>query len=51
MFICSKDFIGNENVHKSYEIISSGLIEGFKELGIEVNFGNKKPQTWVLLAV
>ena len=44
-FICSIDFLGNENVKKSYEIISGGLIEGFKNLGIEADFGNKKPDT------
>ena len=44
-FICSTDFIGNENIKKSYEIISEGLIEGFRTLGIEADFGNKKPDT------
>lgn len=44
-FICPMEFLGNENVQKSYEIISSALIEGFKNLGIEVNFGSSKPDT------
>ena len=44
-FICSKEFLENENVQKSYEIISGALIEGFKSLGIETDFGNKKPDT------
>ena len=44
-FICPVKFIGNENVHKSYEIISGALIKGFKNLGIETVFGNKKPDT------
>ena len=42
-FICSTDFLGNENVKKSYEIISNSLIKGFKNLGLEVTFGSKKP--------
>ena len=42
-FICSTEFLENENVQKSYEIISSALIKGFKKLGIEVSFGVKKP--------
>lgn len=44
-FICPVNFLGNENVQKSYEIISSALIEGFKVLGIDVDFGNSKPDT------
>lgn len=44
-FVCSTDFLNSENVQKSYEIISQALIKGFKNLGIEVNFGNKKPDT------
>ena len=44
-FICSTDFIGNENIKKSYEIISDALIKGFKILGIETDFGTKKPDT------
>ncbi|MBQ7449803.1 lipoate--protein ligase family protein [bacterium] len=44
-FICSTEFLENENIKKSYEIISGALIEGFKTLGIETNFGNNKPDT------
>lgn len=44
-FICPITFLGSENVQKSYEIISKALIKGFKNLGIEVDFGNKKPDT------
>ena len=44
-FICSTKFLGNENIQKSYEIISSALIKGFENLGIEVNYGNLKPDT------
>ena len=44
-FICSTDFLGNENIKKSYEIISGALIEGFKILGINADFGTKKPDT------
>lgn len=44
-FIASTDFLQNENVQKSYEIISSALIKGFKNLGIDVSFGSAKPDT------
>ena len=44
-FICSTKFLRNENIQKSYEIISSALIKGFKNLGIEVDFGTSKPDT------
>ena len=44
-FVCSVDFIGNENIQKSYEIISGALLDGLKVLGIEADFGHKKPDT------
>ncbi len=44
-FICSTKFLESENVQKSYEIISSALIKGFSNLGLEVTFGSKKPDT------
>ena len=44
-FICSKNFLNNENVQKSYEIISSALIKGFKKININVELGNSKPDT------
>lgn len=44
-FICSVNFLKDESIKKSYEIISNGLIKGFKKLGLEVNFGNQKPDT------
>ena len=44
-FICSVDFLNSENVQKSYEIISQSLVKGFKKIGIETNFGTKKPDT------
>ena len=42
-FICSVDFLKDTSIKKSYEIISGGLIEGFKKIGLDVNFGNQKP--------
>ena len=44
-FICSTEFLGNENVQKSYEMISKALINGFKNLGINAELGSKKPDT------
>lgn len=44
-FVCPISFLENESVKKSYEIISKSLIIGFENLGIKVEFGNKKPDT------
>lgn len=42
-FVCSADFLdGGESVIKSYKEISSAIIEGFKNIDIELELGGKK---------
>lgn len=42
-FVCHKDSLKNgDNVIESYKEISKGLIEGFKELGIDLEFPEYK---------
>ena len=44
-FVCPVEFLGSENIKKSYEIISKSLVYGFKKLGIDVDFAQGKPST------
>lgn len=45
-YICPASFLKNgESVISSYKEISGFLIEGFSELGINLDFGDKKPHT------
>jgi len=42
-FICHKNFLKNgENIISSYKEISNGLVLGFKELGVNLNFPEYK---------
>lgn len=45
-YICPVNYLKNgQSIVNSYKEISQFLIDGFKELGIVLEFGNKKPHT------